>query len=85
MTFIGKVFVGINLSLPLQMLMGKLDSERANIMADIEAGKKLQKDKNAPKFIAQNIQELERKLKDTNDLAEAKHTKLKVRFIGQGL
>ena len=72
------------MSLPLQMLMGKLDSERANIMADIEAGKKLQKDKNAPKFIAQNIQELERKLKDTNDLAEAKHTKLKVRYISQG-
>ena len=50
-------------------------------MADIEAGKKLQKDKNAPSFIAKNIQELEHKLKDTNDLAQAKHTKLKVLFM----
>ena len=63
------------------MLMSKLESEKANIMAEIEAGKKLQKDRNAPSFIAKNIQELERKLKDTNDLAEAKHTKLKVRFV----
>ena len=63
------------------MLMSKLDNERAGIMADIEAGKKLQKDKNAPSFIAKNIQELEHKLKDTNDLAQAKHTKLKVLFM----
>ena len=60
------------------MLMSKIENEKAGIMADIKAGKKLQKDRNAPSFIAQNINELENKLKNTNDLAQAKHTKLKV-------
>lgn len=50
-------------------------------MADIEAGKKLQKERNAPSFISKNIQDLERKLKDTNELALAKHSKLKVTVI----
>lgn len=47
-------------------------------MAEIEAGKRLQKERNAPSFISKNIQDLERKLKDTNELAQAKHSKLKV-------
>ena len=63
------------------MLMSKIESEKSGIMAEIEAGKKLQKDRNAPSFISQNIQELENKLKNTNDLAQAKHTKLKVIFF----
>ena len=62
----------------LQNLMSRIDSERAAIMSDIEAGKRLQKERNAPSFIAKNIQDLERKLKDTNELAAAKHSKLKV-------
>lgn len=61
--------------------MGRLEQEKGSIMADIEAGKRLQKDRNAPSFIAKNIQDLERKLKDTNDLAKAKHSQLKVGVI----
>lgn len=61
--------------------MGRLDTERAAIMADIEAGKRLQKERNAPSFIAKHIQDLERKLKDTNELAKAKHSKLKVSVL----
>ena len=68
-----------------QMLMSKIEKEKAGIMADIEAGRKLQKDKNAPSFIAQNIHDLENKFKNTNDLAQAKHTKLKVSLLQQSI
>ncbi|CAL1544282.1 unnamed protein product [Lymnaea stagnalis] len=60
-----------------EYLLGKLEAEKANIQAEIEAGRRLQKDKNAPAFIQQTIAELDRKWKDTNDLAKAKHEKLK--------
>lgn len=62
----------------LQALITKLESEKANIQADIEAGKRLQKDQNAPSFISQTVSDLDRKWQDTNHLAQAKHNKLKV-------
>jgi len=58
--------------------MMKLESERPNIQADIEAGKRLQKERNAPTFVGKKVDDLDRKWKDTNELAKAKHTKLKV-------
>nr|KAG5692778.1 hypothetical protein BaRGS_009394 [Batillaria attramentaria] len=60
-----------------EALLTKLDSEKATIQADIEAGKRLQKDRNAPAFISQTVADLDRKWRDTNQLAQAKHTKLK--------
>ena len=57
----------------------KLESERPNIQADLEAGKRLQKEKNAPVFVAQQVSELDKKWKDTNEKAKAKHEKLKVK------
>ncbi|KAL3874933.1 hypothetical protein ACJMK2_037885 [Sinanodonta woodiana] len=57
--------------------MDKLEAEKANILVEIEAGRRLQQDKNAPKFIVKSLQDMERKLKDTDQLAAAKHTKLK--------
>ncbi|KAL5008450.1 hypothetical protein ScPMuIL_014031 [Solemya velum] len=60
-----------------EKLMMKLDSERSNIQAELEAGKRLQQDRDAPNFVAKTIQELDRKWKDTNELAKAKHNKLK--------
>lgn len=59
--------------------MMKLESERPNIQADLEAGKRLQKEKNAPVFVAQQVSELDKKWKDTNEKAKAKHEKLKVK------
>lgn len=58
--------------------MMKLESEKPNIQADLEAGKRLQKEKNAPVFVAQQVSELDKKWKDTNEKAKAKHEKLKV-------
>ena len=62
----------------VQTLLNKLEAEKASIQAEIDAGKRLQRERNAPAFIAQTIAELERKWKDTNELAKAKHEKLKV-------
>lgn len=64
----------------LKALLTKLDSEKANVQADIEQGKRLQQDRNAPTFISQTVSDLDRKWRDTTQLAEAKHTKLKVRW-----
>ncbi|XP_025103982.1 nesprin-1-like isoform X4 [Pomacea canaliculata] len=58
-------------------LITRLESEKANIQADIETGKRLQKDRSAPAFISQTVADLDRKWRDTNQLAQAKHTKLK--------
>lgn len=63
----------------LQALLTKLDSEKANVQADIEQGKRLQQDRNAPAFISQTVADLDRKWRDTTQLAQAKHAKLKVR------
>ncbi|GFR66525.1 nesprin-1, partial [Elysia marginata] len=60
-----------------QSLLNKLEAEKANIQAEIETGKRLQRDRNAPSFIAQSASELDRKWKDTQELAKAKHDKLK--------
>ncbi|GFO48198.1 nesprin-1, partial [Plakobranchus ocellatus] len=60
-----------------ESLLNKLEAEKANIQAEIEAGKRLQRDRNAPSFIAQSVNELDRKWKDTQELAKAKHEKLK--------
>ncbi|KAH9507324.1 hypothetical protein Btru_056910, partial [Bulinus truncatus] len=60
-----------------EYLLSKLEAEKANIQAEIEAGRRLQNDKNAPAFIQQSVAELDRKWKDTNELAKAKHEKLK--------
>ena len=60
--------------------MARLDKERDGIMKELEEGKRLQKERNAPAFIKQKMADLERKLRDTDQLAEAKHTKLKVIF-----
>ncbi|XP_035824390.1 nesprin-1 [Aplysia californica] len=60
-----------------ETLLNKLDAEKASIQAEIEAGKRLQRDRNAPAFIEQSVSELDRKWKDTNELAKAKHEKLK--------
>ena len=62
----------------MQALLTKLDSEKANVQADIEQGKRLQQDRSAPAFISQTVADLDRKWRDTNQLAQAKHTKLKV-------
>ena len=62
----------------LQALMTKLESEKANILKDIEQGKRLQQERSAPAFISQTVEDLERKWHDTNQLAQAKHSKLKV-------
>lgn len=59
----------------------KLESEKPNIQADLEAGKRLQKEKNAPVFVAQQVSELDKKWKDTNEKAKAKHEKLKVNKV----
>ena len=69
---------GIHLFCSLQALLTKLESEKANVQADIEQGKRLQQDRNAPAFISQTVSDLDRKWRDTTQLAEAKHTKLKV-------
>jgi hypothetical protein len=61
-----------------QALLMKLESEKAKVQEDIEAGKRLQQDKNAPAFIGQTVADLDRKWKDTNQLAQAKHSKIKV-------
>lgn len=61
--------------------MMKLESEKPNIQADLEAGKRLQKEKNAPVFVAQQVSELDKKWKDTNEKAKAKHEKLKVNKV----
>ena len=58
--------------------MQRLDSERPNIQAEIEAGKRLQRERNAPTFVAKTVDELDKKWKDTNELAKQKHAKLKV-------
>uniref|UniRef100_A0A2C9KCB0 Calponin-homology (CH) domain-containing protein n=1 Tax=Biomphalaria glabrata TaxID=6526 RepID=A0A2C9KCB0_BIOGL len=60
-----------------EYLLTKLEAEKANIQAEIEAGKRLQNDRNAPAFIQQSVVELDRKWRDTNELAKAKHEKLK--------
>lgn len=59
--------------------MRKLESEKHNIQADIDAGRRLQKEKNAPTFVSQQVEDLDRKWRDTNEKAKAKHEKLKVR------
>ena len=58
--------------------MMKLETEAAGIQADIETGKRLQKQKDAPSFIGKSVDDLSRKWKDTNELAKSKHAKLKV-------
>ncbi|XP_041351119.1 nesprin-1-like [Gigantopelta aegis] len=60
-----------------EAIMMKLETEAASIQADIEAGKRLQKQKDAPSFIGKSVDDLSRKWKDTNELAKSKHTKLK--------
>ena len=62
--------------------MSRLEAERASIMADIEAGRRLQKERNAPAFISQNIHDLEKKLRETDQHTQAKHQKLKVNSWG---
>ena len=64
-----------------QALLTKLESEKANVQKDIEQGKRLQQDRNAPGFISQTISDLDKKWRDTNQLAQAKHSKLKVYTI----
>lgn len=61
-----------------QTLLNRLETEKSSIQAEIEAGRHLQKDKNAPAFIHQYLAELDKKWKDTNELAKAKLEKLKV-------
>ena len=63
-----------------QNVLKRLESEKPKIQADIEAGKRLQKDRNAPTFVSKSVQELEGKWIDTNEKAKQKHDKLKVRF-----
>lgn len=58
--------------------MMKLESEKHNVQADLEAGKQLQREKNAPTFVAQQVSELDKKWKETNEKAKAKHQALKV-------
>ncbi|XP_076442566.1 muscle-specific protein 300 kDa-like isoform X3 [Babylonia areolata] len=60
-----------------EALLTKLESEKANVQKDIEQGKRLQQDRNAPAFISQTVADLDRKWRDTNQLAQAKHNKLK--------
>ncbi|KAK7104412.1 hypothetical protein V1264_019133 [Littorina saxatilis] len=60
-----------------EALLTKLDSEKANVQADIDQGKRLQQDRNAPAFISDTVNNLDRKWRDTNQLAQAKHSKLK--------
>ncbi|KAK6181528.1 hypothetical protein SNE40_009363 [Patella caerulea] len=57
-------------------IMRKLEAEKANIMADLDAGRKLQREKDAPDFVSKTVAELDRKWKDTNNLAKAKQEKL---------
>lgn len=61
--------------------MRKLDSEAPNIQADIEAGKRLQREKNAPTFVSKTVDDLDKQWKDTNELAKTKHEKLKVSHV----
>lgn len=58
--------------------MMKLESEKHNVQADLEAGKQLQRKKNAPTFVSQQVSELDKKWKETNEKAKAKHKTLKV-------
>ncbi|KAL8590280.1 hypothetical protein ACOMHN_006396 [Nucella lapillus] len=60
-----------------EALLTKLESEKANIQKDIEQGKRLEQERNAPAFITQTVAGLERKWRDTNELSQAKHVKLK--------
>ncbi|XP_076463750.1 muscle-specific protein 300 kDa-like isoform X7 [Babylonia areolata] len=60
-----------------EALLTKLESEKGSIQKDIEQGKRLAQERNAPAFISQTTADLERKWKDTNELAQAKHAKLK--------
>lgn len=76
-----QVFIGFEkpcLFLQLQNIMMKLESEKHNVQADLEAGKQLQREKNAPTFVAQQVSELDKKWKETNEKAKAKHQALKV-------
>ena len=61
-------------------MLKRLESERPKIQADIQAGKRLQKDRNAPAFVSKSVEDLDRKWKDTNEKAKQKHEKLKVSF-----
>lgn len=61
-----------------QNMLKRLETEKPKIQADIEAGKRLQKDRNAPSFVSKSVDDLDRKWKDTNEKAAQKHEKLKV-------
>ena len=65
----------------IYMLIKRLESEKPKTQADIEAGKRLQKDRNAPSFVSKSVDDLDRKWKDTNEKAAQKHDKLKVSYI----
>lgn len=56
-----------------ETLSNKLEMEKTKIQAEIEAGKHLQRDSNAPAFIQQSVAELERKWKDVNEMVTARH------------
>ncbi|KAK3089398.1 hypothetical protein FSP39_003323 [Pinctada imbricata] len=60
-----------------ETVMQRLESERPTIQAEIEAGRRLQRERNAPTFVSKTVDDLDRKWKDTNDLAKQKHAKLK--------
>ncbi|ESO86156.1 hypothetical protein LOTGIDRAFT_167389 [Lottia gigantea] len=58
-------------------IMRRLEEEKARVMADLEAGRRLQQDKDAPDFVSKAVADLDKKWKDTNHLAKAKQEKLR--------
>ncbi|CAG5134805.1 unnamed protein product, partial [Candidula unifasciata] len=61
----------------IETLSDKLEIEKANIQEEVEAGKHLQRDRNAPAFIQQSAAELDRKWKDTNEVVKARHERIR--------
>ncbi len=60
-------------------LLSKINAQRPVVKGDIEAGKKLMKEANAPQFVNKTVQDLEERWKETEAEAKDKHDSLKVR------